>query len=218
MGIISYIITLINNSEIFIKILLSLIIFFSLYVVIILTKIYLELKKEEKILLIIKNKINCSNILKEKIRLKKINKSNTYDIYLSGIREFTKLYKNGINDIHIALTLIKNAMTIKNLNKNFYTEKIKTIKFIIKYFIMLYSIMSLIYYQDKILAIYQNLNSINITLKLNEILIPIIMSLLILVKIKIMENIFANLNFKIYNEKRIFIKNFLIILYHKFYD
>lgn len=53
---------------------------------------------------------------------------------------------------------------------------------------------------------------------LNELFLPIIISVIVLTKIKIIENMFANLNFKIYNKQKIFIKNFLILLYNKFYE
>lgn len=217
MGLLSYIITLFNNSEIIIKLSLTLILFFFLLTIIILIKTYSEIKKEKNILPIIKKNINCTDILEERIMLKK-HKYITHNIYLSGIKEFIKLYKNGINDTHTMLNLIKNKMTIEIFSKNFSINKIKKVKIFIFFFTIIYSVISIILYQKNIFLTYKNLNSLNTLLVLNEIFMPIIISILILVKIKIIENIFANLNFKIYNERKMLIKNFLLILYHKFYD
>lgn len=220
MGTISYIIILFNNSEIFTKISINLIILLFLYTILISINMYLDIKKEEHTLLNINNILNIKTI-NENIETLKYDKTNSYKIYTSGIKEFIYLYKNGINDINAIVVSVKEAMKAELLNENLYTyiNKIKIIKILLININLLYLILSFILsFQKESVIISQKLHILNIMSILNEMFLPTIISIIILVKIKIIENMFANLNFKIYNKQKVFIKNFLIILYHKFYE
>lgn len=223
MGKLSYIIILFNNSDIFTKILITSLIILFLYIILISINIYLKIKKEEKTLSDISKILNENKqtryILNDKILLIKKNNTQSYKIYTSGINEFIYLYKKGITDINIIITLVKEIMYIEMINENTYIHKYKIIKNLLIYISFLYFFLNLILsFQQEYIIIYQNLNFLNIILKLNELFLPSIISLVIIAKIKIIENIFANLNLKIYNRQKILIKNFLVLLHHKFYE
>ncbi|HIH2763200.1 MAG TPA: hypothetical protein ACYCC3_00880 [Candidatus Azoamicus sp.] len=217
MGISSYIIILFNHSEFFTKIFISLILILFLYSIFISINFYLEFKTEENTISVINdilnnNKNNNSNILKK-------NKTQSYNIYVSGINEFMYLYKKGITDLNSIISLTKETMEAEILNKNIYIQKIKIIKEILIHINVIYLILNFaLYFQQENIILLQKLDTFNIILILNEMLLPITLSILIIAKIKIIENIFANLNLKIYNKQKLLIKNFLILLYHKFYD
>ncbi|HIH2763516.1 MAG TPA: hypothetical protein ACYCDB_00970 [Candidatus Azoamicus sp.] len=218
MGIVSYIILLIDNAELLTKILLILIIILFIYINLISIFIFLKLKNEKNILSNI-TYINNNNNTIRKIVLKK--KSKTYYIYISAIKKFTSLYKNGITDLNIILNIIKKSMITEMLNENiyFYINKVKIIKKLLININILYVILTIIIlFQEKNIMIYKKINTTHIMLALNEILFSIILTILTLFQIKIIENIFANLNLTIYNKQKLFIKNFLLILYNKFYE
>ncbi len=221
MGTISYIIIIFNNAGIFTKISISLIILLFLYTTLISIKMYLEIKKEDKTLSDINIILNEDKIFNDKIDILKKNKTKSYKIYESGINEFIYLYKKGITDINIITHLVEEAMKTEMLDekKNIHMYKIKILKEVLINLSILYIFLSFIlYFQQESIILLQNLNILNIILILNELLLPITIIILILVKIKIIENIFANLNLKIYNKQKIFIKYFLLLLHHKFYE
>ncbi|HIH2762240.1 MAG TPA: hypothetical protein ACYCC8_00860 [Candidatus Azoamicus sp.] len=222
MGKLSYIIILFNNSELFTKISISLIIILFSYITLISINIYLKIKKEEKTLsdinkIIKKNKKN-RYIKNNKILIKKKNNTQSYKIYTSGINEFIYLYKKGITDINIIITLVKEIMYIEMINENTYIHKYKIIKNLLIYISFLFFFKFNFIFPTRIYNNISKLKFLNIILKLNELFLPSIISLVIIAKIKIIENIFANLNLKIYNRQKILIKNFLVLLHHKFYE
>ncbi|HIH2762569.1 MAG TPA: hypothetical protein ACYCC7_00850 [Candidatus Azoamicus sp. MARI] len=217
MGTISYIIILFNNSELFTKISISLIIILFSYITLISIRMYINIKNEEKTLLNLNSILNNNKNINEKISIN--NKTTSYKIYISGLNEFMHLYKKGVNDITIITLSVKEAMKSEMLKKQIYTNKIKLIKDLLIYTNILYFFLSFIlFFEKESIIISQNLNILNLIIMLNELFLPIIISVIVLTKIKIIENMFANLNFKIYNKQKIFIKNFLILLYNKFYE
>lgn len=226
MGITSYIILLFNNAETFTKISIILITIILLYASSIIILEYLKIKREIKKLIEIEQLItekekNINNLYTKITSLN--NKSIFTNIYILGINEFIYMYKKGINDINTIVHAVKEAMEAEILknkeNKYIFKNKLNRLRAVLNHITVLYLILgSILLFQKENIIIYQKLNTLNIISILNELLLPIAISIIISLKLKIIENKFANLNFKIYNNHKILLKKFLVILYHKFYE
>lgn len=226
MGITSYIILLFNNAETFTKISIILITIILLYASSIIILEYLKIKREIKKLIEIEQLItekekNINNLYTKITSLN--NKSIFTNIYILGINEFIYMYKKGINDINTIVHAVKEAMEAEILknkeNKYIFKNKLNRLRAVLNHITALYLILgSILLFQKENIIIYQKLNTLNIISILNELLLPIAISIIISLKLKIIENKFANLNFKIYNNHKILLKKFLVILYHKFYE
>ncbi len=223
----TYIILLMINSNLFIK--LSSLSFFFIFILSIIFLIY-------KCILFRKYKSEMKNFCKEfndkNIDLKEfynklLNKKNNLFglsvIFFNGFKEFIFLHRKGIVDVNVVAKMVEKIMTVSMLNELSFLNKNVNIFVFLRFFCLYLGVLSSIF--STILVLHKIDVSIYVQSSLpmflalfSETLLPLFIGIFITFFINIFFykcSNFLNNTSKQYN---IFINEFIVLIYHKLYN
>lgn len=223
----TYIILLIINSNLFIK--LSLLSFFFIFILSIIFLIYKYtlFRKYKNEMNDFYKEFNDKNVdLKEfynKLLNKKGNLFGLSVIFFKGFKEFIFLHRKGIVDVNVVAKMVEKIMKVSMLNELSYLNKNANIFIFFRFFCLYLGILSSVF--STILVLHKIDVSIYVQSSLpiflssfTEILLPLFISIFITFFINIFFYKCSNFVNNISKQYNIFIHEFIVLIYHKLYN
>ncbi|HFL8824249.1 MAG TPA: MotA/TolQ/ExbB proton channel family protein [Candidatus Azoamicus sp. OHIO1] len=211
----------------FIKFFVFLLCMILIFALIFISNKYRIFNRYIKEILSFDKEFNDKNIdLKEfynKLLIRKSNVIGLSVIFFSGFKEFIYLHRKGISDVIVVAKMVKHVMNISMrkeielLRKNIYYLTI--IKSIVLYLSVLGTILGIIIFFQKLnINLDQNISYPVIISGIIESLLPIVVGLFIVVPVDIFYKKYLDCLCKVSMQYKIFIDEFIILLYHKLYN
>jgi len=222
-----YVLLLIINAGFFIKLLLILLFIISCGSFVLIYYKYRILNIYYKEIINFNKEFNDKNIdLKEfynKLLIKKTNIIGLSVIFFSGFKEFIYLHRKGISDVIIVAKMVKCVMRIsmiREINNLFNNIAILLfIKMIILYISIVGSILGFIIFIHTLnVDLYHNISFFFILSGCIESLCSLIIGLSLFFFINMFYIKYINTIKYILNHYKIFIDEFIMLLYHKLYN